>query len=232
MRLLGMRSIICTKGETQAITTAMTILSSDCDDYVLLARAIDGDRYAFDKLAERYKPRLFAAAFRVTRNHEQAADAVTDALIRLFKTGNTFRFESKLSTWLHRVVVNCARDIARRALARPTRSLDSLLETQGEQDFHPIEPLDDSEDREEVMTVAHSRIIEELTLLPEPERDLLLAVHLYHTPYDHLANDLHIPVGTVKSRIFRARRMLKDRLPAYEQIEDDYETHRYTAMVA
>ena len=210
----------------------MTILSSDCDDYVLLARAIDGDRYAFDKLADRYKPRLYAAAFRVTRNHEQAADAVTDALVRLFRTGSTFRFESKLSTWLHRVVVNCARDISRRNLARPTRSLDALLETQGEHDFMPIEAPEHDADREEVVSVAHQRIIQELTLLPEPERDLLLAVHLYHTPYDHLATDLHIPVGTVKSRIFRARRMLKDRLPSFEEIEDDYESHRYAAMVA
>ncbi len=217
---------------TNRAADRMTLLTSDCDDYVLLSHAVEGDRYAFDKLAERYKPRLYAAAFRVTHNHEQACDAVTDALLRLYRTGGSFRFESKLSTWLHRVVVNCARDIARRTLNRPTKSLEAMLESQGEAELLSQDQLTPVIDREDLILEANERIIEELTHLPQADRDLLLAVHLNHTPYDDIALELHIPVGTVKSRIFRARRMLKDRLPSLNEIEEDCEAKHFAALVA
>ena len=210
----------------------MTTLCNDCDDQVLFSKAIEGDRYAFDKLVSKHKPRLEAAAYRVTRDHEQASDAVTDALLRMFRTGETFRFDSKFSTWIHRVVVNCARDIVRKTLSRPTRSLDQLLETTTEPVLHPIEVLDDDCNRDAVLRLAQKRIVEELTFLPEPERSLLIAVHLNHEPYELIAHDLHIPVGTVKSRMFRARRMLKDRLPTLEEIQEQREEAFYAALVA
>jgi len=86
----------------EAAENEMTTHSSDCEDYVLLSRAFDGDEQAFDKLVSKHRQRLYATAFRVTRNHELASDAVSDALIRLYRTGHSFRFESKLPTWLHR----------------------------------------------------------------------------------------------------------------------------------
>jgi len=199
----------------------MTTHSSDCEDYVLLSRALSGDELSFDKLVAKHQQRLHATAYRVTRNHEQAADAVSDALIRLYRTGASFRFESKLSTWLHRVVVNCARDIARRASARPTRSLDQLLEGYPDYELHPIISADDDSLDESVISFTHSRIMTELTHMPDTERDLLLAVHRDHTTYEHLAEDLQVPIGTVKSRLFRARRMLRDRLPSLPEIYDD-----------
>ncbi len=199
----------------------MTTHSSDCEDYVLLSRALDGDETCFDKLVAKHQQRLHATAYRVTHSHEQAADAVSDALIRLYRTGGSFRFESKLSTWLHRVVINCARDISRRAAARPARSLDQLLEGFPDYDLHPITPSQDQQIDESLLQFTHSRIMEELAHMPEPERDLLLAVHRDHTTYEHLATDLHVPVGTVKSRLFRARRMLRERLPSLAEIFDD-----------
>jgi RNA polymerase sigma-70 factor (ECF subfamily) len=64
-------------------------------------------------------------------------------------------------------------------------------------------------------------IMTELTHMPDTERELLLAVHRDHTTYEHLATDLQVPIGTVKSRLFRARRMLRERLPSLPEIYDD-----------
>lgn len=199
----------------------MTTHSSDCEDYVLLTRALEGDEQAFDKLVAKHQQRLHATAYRVTRNHEQAADAVSDALIRLYRTGGSFRFESKLSTWLHRVVINCARDIARRAASRPARSLDQLLEGYPDYELHPITPTEEDDPDDSLIVFTHGRIMDELSQMPDPERDLLLAVHRDHTTYENLALDLHVPIGTVKSRLFRARRMLRERLPSLAEIYDD-----------
>jgi RNA polymerase sigma-70 factor (ECF subfamily) len=107
-----------------------------------------------------------------------------------------------------------------------------MLETQGESELLSQESITPVIDREELILEANERIIEELTHLPDADRALLLAVHLNHRPYDDLALELHIPVGTVKSRIFRARKMLKDRLPSLIEIEEDCETKHYAALVA
>jgi RNA polymerase sigma-70 factor (ECF subfamily) len=216
----------------EAATKKMTTHPNDYEDYILLKKALDNDDQAFDKLIAKYQQRLHATAYRVTRNHEQAADAVSDALIRLFRTGGSFRYESKLSTWLHRVVVNCARDIARRAASRPARSLDQLLEGYPDYELHPITPPEEDNTDDSLILFTHSRIMDELTHMPDMERDLLLAVHRDHTTYEHLASDLHVPVGTVKSRLFRARRMLRERLPSLPEIYDDSPDNAFAELTA
>jgi len=210
----------------------MTTHSSDCEDYVLLSRALEGDERSFDKLVAKHEQRLHATAYRVTHNHEQAADAVSDALIRLYRTGGSFRFESKLSTWLHRVVINCARDIARRAATRPSKSLDQLLESYPDYELQPICPPSEDEIGENLISFTHCRIINELSQMPDGERDLLLAVHRDHTTYEHLASDLQVPIGTVKSRLFRARRMLRERLPSLAEIYDDSPDNTFAELTA
>jgi len=210
----------------------MTIYSNDSDDCLLLSRALDGDANAFDRLVEKHRVRLHAAAFRVTGDHEQAADAVSDALIRLYKTGNSFRFESKLSTWLHRVVVNCATDIARRSASRPTRSLDQLLEGYPDHELTSVLPNNHDYEWDELVTYASDKISTGLTQLPESERELLLAVHRDQTTYESLASNLHVPIGTVKSRIFRARRKLRDQLPSLEEMEEQSFNEAFAGIAA
>ena len=210
----------------------MTTHTNDLDDCLLLSRALDGDANAFDKLVDRHRAKLHAAAFRVTGDHEQAADAVSDALIRLYKTGNSFRFESKLSTWLHRVVVNCATDIARRNACRPTRSLDQLLEGYPDHELTSVTPNNHDYEWDELVTFASDRISTELAQLPESERELLLAVHRDQTTYESLASNLHVPIGTVKSRIFRARRKLRDQLPSLDEMEEQSFNMAFTGVAA
>jgi DNA-directed RNA polymerase specialized sigma24 family protein len=96
-----------------------------------------------------------------------------------------------------------------------------LLEGYPDYDLHPITPTDEYENDESLAIFTHGRIMDELSNLPDSERDLLLAVHRDHTTYGNLASDLHVPVGTVKSRLFRARRMLRERLPSLAEIYDD-----------
>ena len=92
-------------------------VSSDVD---LLAAHNNGDPHAFAELFRRHKDRLWAVALRTLRDREEAADALQDAMISAFRGAASFRAESQVTTWLHRIVVNACLDRVRRQQARPT----------------------------------------------------------------------------------------------------------------
>jgi RNA polymerase sigma factor (sigma-70 family) len=94
---------------------------------------------------------------------------------------------------------------------------------EGYPDHELISATPNSHDYEwdELVTFASDRISTELAQLPESERELLLAVHRDQTTYESLASNLHVPIGTVKSRIFRARRKLRDHLPSLDEMEEE-----------
>ncbi|MFM8895358.1 MAG: sigma-70 family RNA polymerase sigma factor, partial [Actinomycetales bacterium] len=100
-------------------------LDSDAD---LLARHVAGDPTAFTVLIQRHRDRLWAVALRTTQNPDDAADALQDALLSAFRRADTFRGESAVTTWLHRIVVNAALDRMRRAAVRPTVALPTSKE--------------------------------------------------------------------------------------------------------
>ena len=90
---------------------------SDAD---LLRAHAAGDPYAFEELVRRHRDRLWAVALRTTRDREEAADALQDALISAYRAAGSFRGDSAVTTWLHRIVVNACLDRMRRRQARPT----------------------------------------------------------------------------------------------------------------
>src|SRR3990170_2117485 len=94
----------------------------DVDDRTLLQRHVDGDADAFGELVRRHRNRLWAVALRTTSDPEEAADALQDALLSAFRRADSFRGDSAVTTWLHRIVVNACLDRMRRQRARPTSS--------------------------------------------------------------------------------------------------------------
>src|SRR5690349_7847303 len=105
--------------------------TSDAD---LLAQHVAGDPEAFGELARRHRDRLWAVALRTLGDREEAADAVQDALVSAFRAAHTFRGQSAVTTWLHRITVNACLDRVRKAASRRTspvddpERLDQLLE--------------------------------------------------------------------------------------------------------
>ena len=97
--------------------------SAERSDAELLRAHADGDRYAFEELVRRHRDRMWAVALRTLHDPEEAADALQEALISAYRAAGSFRAESAVTTWLHRIVVNACLDRVRRRQARPTVAL-------------------------------------------------------------------------------------------------------------
>jgi len=164
------------------------------EDRRLLAAHLAGDRDAFNDLVRRHRQRMWAVAVRTLGDPEEAADAVQDACISALRAAGSFRGDSKVSTWLHRIVVNACLDRARRQAVRHTVPLPT----------EPIaDPRDPLGDRETALEVQQA-----LAALPTDQRIALVLVDLEGLSIDEAAELLGVPGGTVKSRCFRGRARL------------------------
>jgi RNA polymerase sigma-70 factor (ECF subfamily) len=172
------------------------------DDAELLARHVAGDPEAFGELVRRHRDRLWAVAVRTLGDREEAADAVQDALVSAFRAAHTFRGQSAVTTWLHRITVNACLDRARRAASRRTapvaeeESFEALLE--------PHESAEAPAERREL----HRELLAALATLPADQRAALVLVDMQGYPVAEAAEILDVPTGTVKSRCARGRARL------------------------
>jgi RNA polymerase sigma-70 factor, ECF subfamily len=165
-------------------------------DAELLRAHADGDRDAFEVLIRRHRDRLWAVALRTMRDPEEAADALQDAMISAFRAAGSFRAESAVTTWLHRIVVNACLDRIRRRTARPTVALS-------EQTAEPAERRDRIAERETALTVEAA-----LAQLPVEQRAAIVLVDVEGYPVAECAAILGVAEGTVKSRCARGRARL------------------------
>ena len=171
-------------------------------DAELLERHVAGEADAFGELVRRHRDRLWAVALRTLGDREEAADAVQDALISAFRAAHTFRGQSAVTTWLHRITVNACLDRVRRAASRHTapvtdeQNLDILLE--------PHESAEAPAERDEL----HRELLAALATLPPEQRAALVLVDMQGYPVAEAAAVLDVPIGTVKSRCARGRAKL------------------------
>ncbi|MEU9499211.1 RNA polymerase sigma factor SigM [Streptomyces sp. NPDC001739] len=183
-------------------------MSTDSDkastptDADLLALHVKGDPDAFGEIVRRHRDRLWAVALRTLGDREEAADAVQDALVSAYRAAHTFRGQSAVTTWLHRITVNACLDRARKAASRrtspvaDTERLEQLLEPE-ESAAIPAERQD-----------LHRELLRALRTLPEEQRAALVLVDMQGYPVAEAAAILDIPTGTVKSRCARGRARL------------------------
>ena len=171
-------------------------LAADREDRALLAAHVAGDRDAFAALVARHQGRLWAVAVRTIGDREEAADALQDALLSAYRAAASYRGDARVTTWLHRIVVNACLDRVRRRTARATVSLD-------ERDAERADPRDALADRETALVVEAA-----LAALPEDQRVAILLVDVQGLPVADVAAVLGVPTGTVKSRCSRGRARL------------------------
>ncbi len=183
-------------------------------DHELLAAHVDGDGEAFGVLVQRHRSRLWAVAVRTMRNPEDAADALQDAMVSAYRGAASFRGDSAVTTWLHRVVVNACLDRMRREKVRPTVPLP--------EHHDPASPRD-----EHAGTDARLDVMAALALLPEGHRTAIVLVDLQELSVAEAAEVLGVAEGTVKSRCSRGRAMLAELLrPDPEEAPHDVEGDR------
>lgn len=190
-------------------------------DAALLAAHVAGDPDAFGLLFARHRDRLWAVALRTTGNPDDAADALQDAMISAFRRADSFRGQSSVTTWLHRIVVNACLDRLRHLRVRAADPLPDDLDRVprlgtgafagsrhplGPDRGDPADPVDPADvvvDREQRRTVVSA-----LAALPPEHRAALVLVDMEGFSVAEAAEILGCPAGTVKSRCSRGRAKL------------------------
>ncbi|MEW2137378.1 RNA polymerase sigma factor SigM [Streptomyces sp. NPDC005409] len=176
--------------------------AEDASDADLLAQHVAGDPDAFGELVRRHRDRLWAVALRTLGDREEAADAVQDALVSAYRAAHTFRGDSAVTTWLHRITVNACLDRARKAVSRRTTPLDDTERL--ERLLEPHESAEAPAERQDL----HRQLLAALGTLPAEQRAALVLVDMQGYPVAEAALLLDVPTGTVKSRCARGRAKL------------------------
>jgi RNA polymerase sigma-70 factor (ECF subfamily) len=184
------------------------------DDAQLIEETLAGHSAAFGQLVRKYQDRLFNTVVHVAGNAEDARDVVQDAFVQAFVKLDTFQGCSAFYTWLYRIAFNVAASQRRRK--RPALSVERAREASG------IEPMDDADDpAEEVERDERCRQVRHaLGQLSEEHRTILVLREIDGCCYDSIAEILELPVGTVRSRLHRARLQLREQLKEVLMIDE------------
>jgi RNA polymerase sigma-70 factor (ECF subfamily) len=173
-------------------------------DPILVTRAKDGDARALNALCERHAPRIERLALHVLGDPEDARDAAQDSLAKLVVRIRQFRGESQFATWLHRLVLNTCKDVARARAARRTEPL--LLDDRPARDGDPVSAATAAETRREL-----GRCLAEL---PPAQARVVAMKDFLDVGFAEIASATGLPIGTAKCYAHRGRASLRERLSA------------------
>lgn len=190
-------------------------------DAELVRRVATGDRperdAAFHELVERHRGRVYAICHRYFRDPVDAEDAMQETFLTVLRRAGTFRGEAQVSTWMYRVAVNTCHDIARHRARRPQTPVEDIDRVSDQHHAHS--------DEEALAALELSDVLREaLSTLDEETRGLLLLCAVEQVPYAEVAEAYGIAVGTVKSRVHRARARLADVLGPFLDADDEVAT--------
>lgn len=192
-------------------TGALPALSDESvdPDLELIDRWREGDADAFSQLVRRHERRVFGLLMRMLGNREEAEDAAQDTFLNLHRHGHRFRREARFSTFLYRVAVNAALN-RRRSLGRRRAHMEALIRRQSVGDARPQQPRgpEDATAGDQLRRRIHAEILR----LPPALRAPIILYDLEGLSYGEIAEVLEVAEGTVKSRIHRGRRALREQL--------------------
>ncbi len=188
------------------------------DDEILIERAQKGDESAFDTLVRKHEARAYQYAYRLTRNAEEAADVVSEAFVRAFNALQNFKGQSAFTTWLYRILTNCFLDVRKRDRNRPTVPLESPFRTDEGELERQVADTADTPHEEAERSERERRIEAAVATLPEYQRAMIVMYHGEMMSYEDIAAALDLPIGTVKSRLNRARLSLREILKKNEEL--------------
>jgi RNA polymerase sigma-70 factor (ECF subfamily) len=178
------------------------------DDGQLIRLACNGDTAAYGQLVCKYQARLCTSLTHVCGSLDDAEDIAQEAFVQAYVKLRTFAGGSAFYTWLYRIAVNAA--ISRRRKRREQTSVEH------KRDEHGLEPLDDGERADERLLREEraAQVQRALSRLSDEHRKILVLREIDDCDYDQIADILDLPVGTVRSRLHRARLQLKEQLDA------------------
>ncbi len=181
------------------------------DEMQLVQASQQGNQDAFALLVQRHQRFVFNLSFRILQDYEDARESTQEAFLLAWQGLPSFRGEARFATWLYRIAYHCClRQIERR---KQEQALQTVMEAEqtlkGRKPERQVEEILEQRERQAVVR-------EEMERLPTRYRMVLILRHLQEMSYEEIAEVLTLPVGTVKTRLFRARNLLKERLLAQQ----------------
>lgn len=184
------------------------------DVELLVRRAQAGDTRAFEELVVLYQDKVYNLSYYLAGNHADAQDLAQEVFFRAYTGLKGFRLDADLGTWLHRIAVNLWLNMRRRQKAAPALSLDDPVQTDEGEITRTVAAADPAGDPEDALEGKELRekVQEALLSLPEEFRTVLVLREIEDYSYEEIAEMMQCSLGTVKSRLNRARRALKELL--------------------
>ena len=179
------------------------------DDHRQIAECLKGDASAFGALVRRYQDRLYHTVFRLVDNAEDAQDVVQEVFLNAYQSLEAFKGDSQLFTWLYRIAVNAA--ISHKRKKRQAVSLDAARH--GERGAEPLDPSEQNRPGYALeQTEQGQRVWQALSRLSPEHRAVLVLKDMEGQKYETMAEVLQVPIGTIRSRLHRARLELRELL--------------------
>ena len=180
-------------------------------DQVLVERVQNGDKAAFELLVTKYHRKIIRLISRLVRDPAEVEDVAQDAFIKAYRALPQFRGESAFYTWLYRIAINTAKNYLVAARRRP---VDYDLDLQDPESYDVQVRLKDTDTPEGLLLTNEIRhtVEKAISQLPEDLRTAIILRELEGMSYEEIAQAMDCPVGTVRSRIFRAREAIAKRL--------------------
>ncbi len=180
--------------------------------FSLINQALEGDQKAYAEIVNQYQEKIYNFVFRMVKDRPLAEDITQETFIKAFRALSSFNSEYAFSTWLFKIAANNCIDHFRKKKLK-TFSLDTPISVK-EGDIQRDYPDTTNVGPEDGMISQEKRfqIKDAIDSLPRKYRDAILLRHTQDKSYEEIAEELDIPLGTVKVRIFRAREMLKKKL--------------------
>jgi RNA polymerase sigma-70 factor (ECF subfamily) len=177
------------------------------DDTQLVKASQQGDQEAFAFLVQRHQRRVFNMSLHMLQDYEDAAEITQEVFLAAWQGLPSFRGEACFPTWLYRIAYNCAlKQLQRR---KRERSLQAAMEAE-----QILEGMNREKQAEDILELRDRQAIvcEQIENLPTKYRMVLILRHLQEMTYEEMADILTMPIGTIKTHLFRARNLLKERL--------------------
>jgi RNA polymerase sigma-70 factor, ECF subfamily len=188
---------------------ALPGIVSEQDDTQLVKASRHGNQDAFALLVQRHQRRVFNMVMRMLQDYEDASEVTQEAFLAAWQGLPSFRGEARFATWLYRITYHCClRQLERR---KREGNLQAVIEVeQILESMHKEQQAEDILERRD----RQAMVREQMEQLPSQYRMVLILRHLQEMTYEEIADILSMPVGTIKTHLFRARNLLKKRLLA------------------
>ena len=185
---------------------------------LLIERCKRGEAAAFDALFRKYEKRVYNLAYRLSANYDEANDISIDTFVRVYQAIRLFRGEANFSTWLFRIVTNVYLDRRKRAQNKQHLSLEEYIELEENSVARQIESPSPSPSALAEQQERHEMLQRAIASLPDYQRAMIVLYHHEGLSYEEIATVMTLPIGTVKSRLNRARLTLREKLEPLKEL--------------